>query len=216
MNQKRRHQKGLKALTAKTHNQKLYIRAIIENDVTICVGPAGSGKSYVAAGISAEHFMAGKVKQIVVTRPLVCSGRDIGALPGELGDKIQPYLKPMAENLKHFMGRDGHKYNVSSGNIKYEPLEIMRGATYNDAYMILDEAQNCTADQIKMFITRMGENSKVIINGDTSQTDLGQRSGLDFCVSKLEHVDGVGVIRLGYGDIQRHGVIGQILTALES
>jgi phosphate starvation-inducible PhoH-like protein len=214
MNQKRH--KGLKTLTAKTQNQKLYIRAIVESDVIICTGPAGSGKSFVAAGISAEHFIRGKADQIVVTRPLVCSGRDIGALPGELGEKIQPYLKPMEENLKHFLGRDRHKRDFLEGKIKYEPLEVMRGATYNNTYMILDEAQNCTVDQIKMFITRMGENSKAIINGDISQTDLGHRSGLDFCVSRLENIKGVGIIRLDYEDIQRHGIIGQILTALES
>lgn len=212
----RRQPKGLKSLTAKTYNQKLYIRAIIENDVIICTGPAGSGKSFIAAGISAEHFVADKIKQIVVTRPLVCSGRDIGALPGELGEKIQPYLKPMEENLKLFLGHDRHKHNVSSGAIKYEPLEVMRGATYHDTYMVLDEAQNCTADQIKMFITRMGDNSKAIINGDMGQTDLGHMSGLEMCVNKLSDVGGVGIVRLKHEDIQRHGIIGRILTALEA
>jgi len=215
MNQ-RRNPKGLKTLTAKTYNQKLYIRAIVENDVIICTGPAGSGKSFIAAGISAEHFMASKSEQIVVTRPLVCSGRNIGSLPGELGEKIQPYLKPMEENLKHFLGRDRHKHHFLAGNIKYEPLEVMRGATYDNTYMVLDEAQNCTVDQIKMFITRMGENSKAIINGDIGQTDLGSMSGLDLCIRKLENVNGVGIIKLGHEDIQRHGIIGQILTALES
>ena len=215
MNQ-RRNPKGLKTLTAKTYNQKLYIRAIIENDVIICTGPAGSGKSFIAAGISAEHLIAGKSEQIVVTRPLVCAGRNIGSLPGELGEKIQPYLKPMEENLKHFLGRDRHKHHFLAGNIKYEPLEVMRGSTYDNTYMVLDEAQNCTVDQIKMFITRMGENSKAIINGDISQTDLGSMSGLDLCIKKLENVNGVGIIKLGHEDIQRHGIIGQILTALES
>jgi phosphate starvation-inducible PhoH-like protein len=122
----------------------------------------------------------------------------------------------MEENLKHFLGRDRHKHHLLAGNIKYEPLEVMRGATYHNTYMVLDEAQNCTADQIKMFITRMGENSKAIINGDISQTDLGRMSGLDLCIRKLANVKGVGLIKLGYEDIQRHGIIGQILTALES
>jgi phosphate starvation-inducible PhoH-like protein len=214
MNQKRH--KGLKAITAKTRNQKLYIRAIIENDVTICIGPAGSGKSYIASGIAAEHLVKDKIERIVVTRPLVCVGRSIGALPGELEEKIRPYLKPMEENLRHFIGHDGYTHSIQAGAIKYEPLEVMRGATYHHTYMILDEAQNCTMDQIKMFITRMGKNSKVIINGDTRQSDLGPMSGLDGCVKKLVNVDGVGVVELGNEDIQRHGIIGQILTALES
>jgi phosphate starvation-inducible PhoH-like protein len=214
MNQKRH--KGLKTITAKTRNQKLYIRAIIENDVTICIGPAGSGKSYIAAGIAAEHLVKDKIERIVVTRPLVCVGRNIGALPGELEEKIRPYLKPMEENLRHFIGHDGYSHCLQAGTIKYEPLEVMRGATYHHTYMILDEAQNCTMDQIKMFITRMGKNSKVIINGDIRQSDLGPMSGLDVCIKKLVNVDGVGVVELGNEDIQRHGIIGQILTALES
>ena len=202
-------------ITAKTINQKDYIRDIIENDVIFCTGPSGSGKSYIAAGIAANHIYRDEVEQIIVTRPLVCAGKDIGSLPGELDEKIKPYLLPMEENLKHFLGRDYYGKLFNERRIRYEPLEIMRGATFHDAYMILDEAQNCTLDQIKMFITRMGDKSKVLINGDIRQTDIRKFSGLLDCIDRLEDVDGVGVSRLYYEDIQRNGIIGRVLEALE-
>ena len=202
-------------ITAKTINQKDYIRDIVENDVVFCTGPSGSGKSYIAAGIAATHIYRDEVEQIIVTRPLVCAGKDIGSLPGELDEKIKPYLLPMEENLKHFLGRDYYGKLFNEGRIRYEPLEVMRGATFHDAYMILDEAQNCTLDQIKMFITRMGDNSKVLINGDIRQTDIRKFSGLLDCIDRLEDVEGVGVSRLYYEDIQRNGIIGRVLEALE-
>ena len=202
-------------ITAKTINQKEYIRDIVENDVIFCTGPSGSGKSYIAAGIAANDIYRDDVEQIIVTRPLVCAGKDIGSLPGELDEKIKPYLLPMEENLKHFLGRDYYGKLFNDGRIRYEPLEIMRGATFHDAYMILDEAQNCTLDQIKMFITRMGENSKVLINGDIRQTDIKKFSGLLDCIDRLEGVEGVGISRLYYEDIQRNGIIGRVLEALE-
>ena len=202
-------------ITAKTINQKDYIRDIVENDVVFCTGPSGSGKSYIAAGIAANHIYRDEVEQIIVTRPLVCAGKDIGSLPGELDEKIKPYLLPMEENLKHFLGRDYYGKLFNEGRIRYEPLEVMRGATFHDAFMILDEAQNCTLDQIKMFITRMGENSKVLINGDIRQTDIRKFSGLLDCIDRLEDVEGVGVSRLYYEDIQRNGIIGRVLEALE-
>ena len=202
-------------ITAKTINQKDYIRDIVENDVVFCTGPSGSGKSYIAAGIAANHIYRDEVEQVIVTRPLVCAGKDIGSLPGELDGKIKPYLLPMEENLKHFLGRDYYGKLFNEGRIRYEPLEVMRGATFHDAFMILDEAQNCTLDQIKMFITRMGENSKVLINGDIRQTDIRKFSGLLDCIDRLEDVEGVGVSRLYYEDIQRNGIIGRVLEALE-
>ena len=202
-------------ITAKTLNQKEYIRDIVENDVIFCTGPSGSGKSYIAAGIAANHIYRDEVDQIIVTRPLVCAGKDIGSLPGELDEKKKPYLLPMEENLKHFLGRDYYGKLFNDGRIRYEPLEIMRGATFHDAYMILDEAQNCTLDQIKLFITRMGENSKVLINGDIRQTDIRKFSGLLTCIDKLEGIEGIGISRLYYEDIQRNGIIGRVLEALE-
>jgi phosphate starvation-inducible PhoH-like protein len=203
-------------LEAKTENQRNYIRSIIENDVTFCTGPSGTGKSFIAAGIAASRLLKDEVDTIIVTRPLVCTGKDIGSLPGELNDKIKPYLAPMEENLKYFLGRDKFGLYFNTRRIRFEPLETMRGATFHNSYMILDEAQNCTMEQIKMFITRMGEYSKVIINGDTKQTDLYRDSGLYYCLEKLNNLQGVGICSLGYNDIQRNGILGRILNALES
>ncbi len=203
-------------LIAKTDNQKEYILSIVENDIIFCTGPSGTGKSFIAAGIAAEHLMKDKIESIIVTRPLVCTGKDIGSLPGELGDKIKPYLQPMEENLKYFLGRDKFGLYYNTRRIRFEPLETMRGSTFHNAYMILDEAQNCTLEQIKMFITRMGENSKVMINGDTKQTDLYRGNGLLECIDKLSNINGIGICSLGYQDIQRNGILGAVLHALES
>ncbi len=206
----------IKSLEAKTENQRDYIRAIVENDIIFCSGPAGCGKSFIAAGIAAQHLHHNKIEQIIVTRPLVCTGKDIGSLPGEMGEKIAPYLLPMKENLKHFLGQAYYGLYSNEGQIQYKPLEVMRGSTFHNSYMILDEAQNCTEDQIKMFVSRMGENSKVIINGDIEQNDLRGRSGLEFCMNRLQRIDGIGICKLGYDDIQRNGIIGRFLRALET
>ena len=203
-------------LEDKTEKKRNYIRSIIENDVTFCTGPSGTGKSFIAAGIAASRLLKDEVETIIVTRPLVCTGKDIGSLPGELNDKIKPYLAPMEENLKYFLGRDKFGLYFNTRRIRFEPLETMRGATFHNSYMILDEAQNCTMEQIKMFITRMGDHSKVIINGDTKQTDLYRDSGLYYCLEKLNNLQGVGICSLGYNDIQRNGILGRILNALES
>jgi phosphate starvation-inducible PhoH-like protein len=203
-------------LEAKTENQKTYIRSIVENDVVFCTGPSGSGKSFIPAGLAAQKLLKDEIDTVIVTRPLVCTGRDIGSLPGELNEKIKPYLQPMEENLKYFLGRDKFGYYYNQRRIRFEPLETMRGSTFHDSFMILDEAQNCTNEQIKMFITRMGNHSKVIINGDNKQTDIFKHSGLDFCLERLSDVPGVGICKLEYHDIQRNGIIGAILYALES
>lgn len=213
---KKNSQQRLEILEAKTYNQKEYIRDIIENEVVFCSGPSGSGKSYIAAGIASHHLHEGRIERIIVTRPLVCAGKDVGSLPGELGEKIAPYLLPMQENIKHFLGRALYGHYANNKQIEFKPLEMMRGATFHDSYMILDEAQNCTVDQIKMFITRMGQNSKVLINGDTNQTDLRGHSGLSYVINKLRNIEGIGVCELDYEDIQRNGIIGDVLNALEN
>tara|TARA_R110000824_G_C15011496_1_gene657382 strand:- start:13 stop:714 length:702 start_codon:yes stop_codon:yes gene_type:complete len=205
----------VKYLRAKTQNQKNYILSIVENDITFCFGPSGTGKSFVAAGITAEHLNHQKTSQIIVTRPLVCAGKNLGSVPGEIEDKVKPYLKPMEENLKFFLGNKRFNRLLCEDIIKFEPLELMRGANFHDSYMILDEAQNCTLDQIKMFITRIGENSKVIINGDIKQTDLKDGSGLKICIEKLDGIDGVGICEFTHSDIQRNSIIRSILMALE-
>ena len=215
---KRKEKKECKpnVLEAKTENQKNYIRSIIENDVVFCTGPSGSGKSFIAAGIAAHKLLKDEIDTIIVTRPLVCTGRDLGSLPGELNEKIKPYLQPMEENLRYFLGRDKFGYYFNQRRIRFEPLETMRGSTFHESYMILDEAQNCTLEQIKMFVTRMGKHSKALINGDNKQTDIFKDSGLDYCIERLSKVEGVGICKLEYHDIQRNGIIGAVLYALES
>ena len=205
----------LKIVRPKTENQENYLRLIIENDITLCVGPSGSGKSYLAAGIAAQKLYGGDIEKIVVTRPLVCTGKDIGSLPGDLKEKIAPYLIPMEENIRHFLGVAHYGQFFNNKQIKYLPLELMRGSTFNDSYMILDEAQNCTFEQIKMFITRIGRNTKVLINGDIDQTDINLQNGLAKVIERLHNINGVGVCKLTHQDIQRNGIIGRILTALE-
>ena len=216
-NKKQNNNNKLEPLEARTPNQKNYIRAILENDIIICSGPAGSGKSFIAAGMAAHqlHRSDMEIDKIIVTRPLVCTGKDLGALPGEISDKVAPYHYPMEQHLKHFLKRTWYGHYFNNVAIQYRPLEVMRGATFDNSYMILDEAQNCTKDQIKMFMSRVGENSKVMINGDINQNDLRGQSGMEFCMDRLRDVEGVACCELTYSDIQRHGIIGRVLQALE-
>jgi phosphate starvation-inducible PhoH-like protein len=212
----RQSESKIKPLEAKTQNQKDYIRSIIENHVVLCSGPSGSGKSYCAAGIAAEHLHKGIIDKIVVTRPLISAGKEIGSLPGEIMEKIAPYLTPVMENLKHFLGNYYYKDYYEGEQIQYKALELMRGSTFDYTYVLLDEAQNCTSDQLKMILTRIGKGSKVLINGDADQNDLRGASGLGYVMDKLENVEGVGVCELTCEDIQRHGIIADILRALEN
>jgi phosphate starvation-inducible PhoH-like protein len=207
--------RSVKQLEAKTENHKEYIRSILDNDITVCIGPAGCGKSYIVAGVFSQLLHSGKYDQIIATRPLVCAGKDIGSLPGEMDDKIAPYLKPIEQNIKNFLGIYNYGQYFNEKRIRYEPLEVMRGATFDNSLMILDEAQNCTLEQIKMFITRMGENSKVVVNGDIKQTDIRDLNGLITVVEKLANIEGVGICRLTINDIQRNGILAKILKALE-
>jgi len=205
----------VKPVLAKTDNHHQYIMSILDNPITICIGPAGSGKSYIGAGMFANFLHEGKFDKIIATRPLVCSGKELGSLPGEMNEKIAPYLKPIEENIKNFLGQAHYGLYFNDGKIRYEPLEVMRGATFDYSCMILDEAQNCTLDQLKMFVTRMGKDSKIIINGDIKQTDLRSRSGLQELIDKVSYIRGIGVCYLNHDDIQRNGIIGEFLKALE-
>jgi phosphate starvation-inducible protein PhoH and related proteins len=205
-----------RSFEAKGKNQTDYVLSIIKNDITFCSGPSGTGKSFISAGIAAQHLLRGKTQQLIVTRPLVTAGASLGAVPGDIQEKVRPYLKPMEENLRHFLGDENFDALLEDDIIRFEPLELMRGASYHNSYMILDEAQNCTLTQIKMFITRIGENSKVIINGDTDQTDLKRDSGLHICVKKLDQLRGVGICELTDDDIQRNPIIKSVLMALKN
>jgi len=205
---------SVKPLTGKTQNQKDYIRAIVENQIIYCTGPAGSGKSYIAAGIACSMLHRGDISNIIIARPLVSAGERIGALPGELGDKIDPYLKPMKKNLRFFLGNALYGKYLNSEQIVFEALELMRGETYDESIILLDEAQNCTEEQIIMLVTRMGMNSKVIINGDIRQYDI-RNSGFSSVIEKTCDVPGISLTEFGKSDIQRNGILASFLEAVE-
>ena len=219
---KRRNQKNQpvrprrKILKPKTENQAEYIRSMAESDVTFCSGPAGSGKTAVAVGLACQHFLDNRVEKIIITRPVVEAGRGLGFLPGTLTEKIQPYLVPVVEEMKLFLGVETYHSARSTNVIEMCPLEYMRGRNFHDTFMILDEAQNATYEQIKMFITRIGLGSKAVINGDASQTDLDHRAdgGLEICMDKLEDIDGVSICELTNQDIVRNSIISKILSKL--
>jgi len=205
-----------KALKPKTENQTEYINIINGNDVTFCTGPAGTGKTAVAVGLACDYLLDKRVEKIVVTRPVIESGRGLGFLPGTFEEKIHPYLVPVLEEMQYRLNSNRVQAYREEGKIEVVPLEYMRGRNFHNSFIILDEAQNATFEQLKMFITRMGKNSKVLINGDINQDDLRGRSGLDFCMEKLDSVEGIGICRLSYEDIQRNDIIGRVLTALEN
>ena len=205
-----------KNLRPKTDNQADYIRAMADSDVTLCVGPAGTGKTAVAVGLACEYILDKKVKKIVITRPVVEAGKGLGFLPGTFAEKIHPYLVPVLEEMNLYLLPDKVNSLRSMNLIEICPLEYMRGRNFHNSFMILDEAQNCTREQIKMFMTRIGWDSKAVINGDIDQSDLpmGLRGGLAECLDKLEGVEGVGVCKLTSDDIIRNDVIARILSKL--
>lgn len=207
--------KLLRKFRPKTVNQSEYVRSIAENDVIICTGPAGSGKTAVAVGLACEYLVFGKIHKVIITRPTVETGKGLGALPGDMHEKIHPYLIPIIDEMSTYF----HPYEIQgmikNGIVEVVPLEYMRGRNFHKCMMILDEGQNATLDQIKMFITRIGKESKCIVNGDLDQTDLKEKSGLKFCVDRLDNTEGVGLVKLTTADIIRHSIIARILAKLE-
>jgi phosphate starvation-inducible protein PhoH and related proteins len=205
-----------KVLKPKSKNQDFYIKSMIDNDVTFCCGPAGSGKTALAVGLACQYLMEGRVNKIVITRPVVESGRGLGFLPGSLTEKILPYLIPIIEEMKLYLGTETFNQSKGINIIELCPLEYMRGRNFHESFMILDEAQNATFEQIKMFLTRIGSGSKAVINGDVTQTDLDERTdgGLDECMDRLENVKGVAICELSGSDIVRNKIIADILEAL--
>ena len=206
-----------KKLKPKTRNQSDYIISMSENDVTFCSGPAGSGKTAVAVGLACEYILNNKVEKIVITRPVVESGRGIGFLPGSLVEKVHPYMVPIIEEMKLYLGAEAFNTMRSTNEIEICPLEYMRGRNFHSTFMILDEAQNATFEQIKMFLTRIGVGSKAIINGDLDQTDLKGDSfgGLNSCMGSLDNLEGVGICKLDHSDIVRNDIIAKILKRLK-
>lgn len=206
-----------KILKPKSINQENYIISMVENDVTICTGPAGSGKSSVAVGLACSWLLENKIEKIIITRPTVENGRGLGFLPGNKDEKIHPYLVPVLEEMEQYLGKMLLEKYRAIGTIEMCPLEYMRGRNFHHSFMILDEAQNATFEQIKMFLTRIGMYSTAVINGDADQSDLpiSMRGGLEHVQKKLFGLQGVGTCELDASDIVRNPIIGRILERLK-
>ena len=201
----------------KTLGQKEYIAAIRANAITFGVGPAGTGKTYLAVAMSVKAFKAKEVDRIILTRPAVEAGEKLGFLPGDLQNKVDPYLRPLYDGLFDLLGAENFQRLVEKQTIEVAPLAYMRGRTLDDAFIILDEAQNTTPEQMKMFLTRMGANSKVVVTGDVTQIDLPDkaRSGLVDALKVLRGIQGIAQIQLSDKDVVRHRLVQQIVKAYE-
>lgn len=208
---------GGRPISAKSVNQKAMVRMVEDNDLTLATGPAGSGKTFIAIVMAVKMLRSKQVRRIVLCRPAVEAGEKLGFLPGEMKDKLDPYLQPLYDALMELVPPLKLKEYMESGVIQIAPLAFMRGRTLNDAVVILDEAQNTTTHQMKMFLTRLGMNAKMIITGDISQIDLpaGVTSGLKQAQSILEDVEGIGSITFEKKDIMRHGLVKKIVAAYE-
>lgn len=206
-----------KIVRPKTHGQKKYVDAIRENTLVFGIGPAGTGKTYLAMACAVEALVAGGVRRIILSRPAVEAGERLGFLPGDLAAKVDPYLRPLYDALYEMLGPEETARLMDRGTIEIAPLAYMRGRTLNDAFVVLDEAQNTTPEQMKMFLTRLGFNSKMIITGDITQTDLaeGRSSGLRVVQGILKNVPDVGFSTLGAKDVVRHRIVKAIVDAYE-
>jgi phosphate starvation-inducible PhoH-like protein len=207
-----------KTIRPKTANQKLYVDAIEENVITFGIGPAGTGKTYLAMAKAVAALQAKQVNRIILSRPAVEAGEKLGFLPGTLNEKIDPYLRPLFDALHDMIDADSIPRLIQSGVIEVAPLAFMRGRTLNDAFIILDEAQNTTPEQMKMFLTRLGFGSKMVITGDITQNDLpnGQRSGLQIIRTILDGVADISFMELTAEDVVRHRLIGDIVKAYDA
>ena len=206
-----------KQIKCKTLGQKKYVDAIKKNTVVFGVGPAGTGKTYLAVCLAVSAYKGKQVEKIILTRPAVEAGEKLGFLPGDLQTKVDPYLRPLYDALQEMFGMETYGRLMEKGVIEVAPLAYMRGRTLSNAFVILDEAQNTTVEQMKMFLTRMGDGSKMVVNGDVTQIDLpdGRRSGLKHAVNVLKSVEGVGVVTLTAQDVVRHPLVMRIVRAYE-
>ncbi len=207
-----------RTITPRTPGQAKYVEAIRAHDLTFATGPAGCGKTYLAVATAVEAYKAGDVRKIVLVRPAVEAGESLGFLPGDLRAKLNPYLRPLMDALGEMVDYDQARGMMEQDLIEIVPLAYMRGRTLNDAFIILDEAQNTTVAQMKMFLTRMGERSKMVVSGDATQLDLprGVRSGLRDALYRLNRINGIAIIRLGTSDIVRHRLVQKIVEAYEA
>jgi len=207
-----------RTVQARSPGQQTYLVALRERDMVFALGPAGSGKTYLAVAMGVSLLLAGKVERIVLSRPAVEAGERLGFLPGDMKEKIDPYLRPLYDALHDMIPAEQIANRMESGEIEIAPLAFMRGRTLAHCFVILDEAQNTTPMQMRMFLTRLGEGSRMVITGDPSQTDLpgGQKSGLTDAVETLEHVEGVRFVRLTSKDVVRHDLVTRIVDAYDA
>ena len=207
-----------KQIRCKTLGQQQYVQAIRDHDLTFAVGPAGTGKTYLAMALAVVALKNKEIERIVLTRPAVEAGEKLGFLPGDMTQKVDPYLRPLYDALYDFMGVDSYQKLVERGVVEVAPLAYMRGRTLSDSFIILDEAQNTTSEQMKMFLTRLGFNSKVVVTGDVTQTDLpfGKRSGLAEALEILDGIPEIGMVHLTSKDVVRHELVQRIVDAYEA
>jgi phosphate starvation-inducible PhoH-like protein len=204
-------------IKARTVNQRKLVDLVNKNDMVFAVGPAGTGKTYTAVAMAVRALKAKEVKRIILTRPAVEAGENLGFLPGDLKEKLDPYLMPLYDALRDMIPAEKLADMIEFGIIEIAPLAFMRGRTLDKAFVILDEAQNTSTMQMKMFLTRMGRTAKFVVTGDMSQVDLPrkQKSGLAFALDALQQVEGVGIIRMGQADVMRHSLVKKMIVAME-
>ncbi len=206
-----------KVVRPKTLGQKQYVDAIKKSSVVFGIGPAGTGKTYLAVALAVYALKNKEIDRIILTRPAVEAGEKLGFLPGDLNEKVDPYLRPLFDALQEMMGQDAYQRHIERGSIEIAPLAYMRGRTLSNSFIILDEAQNTTREQMKMFLTRMGENSKIVVTGDITQIDLPKNvtSGLADASEVLRDVEGIEIVRLTAKDVVRHELVTRIIQAYE-
>lgn len=211
------HGQGGHIIRAKTPNQKKLVHAALKNDIVFAIGPAGTGKTYTAVAMAVKALKEKQVKRIILTRPAVEAGESLGFLPGDLKEKIDPYLRPLYDALDDMIHPEKLNYMIQNRIIEIAPLAFMRGRTLDNAFIILDEAQNTTVPQLKMFLTRIGPNAKAIVTGDMTQIDLprNQRSGLGIGLKILENINGISIVNLNEKDVVRHKLVKKIIKAYD-
>ncbi|NLA71732.1 MAG: phosphate starvation-inducible protein PhoH [Clostridiaceae bacterium] len=204
-------------ISSKTAGQQVYVQAIRTHELTFAIGPAGTGKTYLAVAMAVKAFRAHEISRIILTRPAIEAGENLGFLPGDMQSKVDPYMRPLYDSLNDLMGFETYQRHLERGEIEISPLAYMRGRTLDDAFIILDEAQNTTREQMKMFLTRIGYNAKAVVTGDITQIDLPSRrsSGLEDAASLLESLEGIKSVRLTERDVVRNPLVQRIIRAYD-